>query len=50
MRMTEQITYRLSKSDREALMNIAKEKNTTIGKLLRQLTKPAIYEQTDGSI
>lgn len=43
MILSERITYRLSKSDREALETIAEEKKTTIGKLLREITKTQLY-------
>jgi predicted DNA-binding ribbon-helix-helix protein len=45
MRLSERITYRLSRADREALENIAEEKKTTIGDLLRQITKTTLYNE-----
>ena len=50
MRMTEQITYRLSKEERVTLEKIALEKNISIGKLIRWITKNFIHNETTNSL
>ena len=49
MRMTEQITYRLSKAERETLENIALEKNISIGKLIRGITINFLHNENTNS-
>ena len=43
MRLTERLTYLLSKADREALETIAEERKTTLGRLMREITKTTIH-------
>ena len=47
--MTEQITYRLSKADRDAINNIARENNISTGKLIRAITKNFLHNENTNS-
>lgn len=50
MRMTEQITYRLSKADKEALVNFVKENNTSIGRFIRGITKTILRVENTNTV
>ena len=48
--MTEQITYRLSKADKETLVKFAKENNTSIGELIRGITKTILRVENTNTL